>query len=237
MLGPIFPQFCLLCHRRVGASPICVSCRPPLVIADGGARCELCYSVLGPGSSVCCPACQLDPPAFGKLRYLWEYHKEGGALIRALKNRPSEALIRYASDNMVTLLRASFGVSTPHIVVPIPSHPSSLRKRLLDVPLRLAMLIQTRVPETKIVEAIYSIDSKSPQKSLTWSSRHENARKRLRLRAQSIPEGPVLLLDDVMTSGSSAIVAASLLKDAGVAVQGTMVVSSARPTGIARGPA
>ena len=129
-------------------------------------------------------------------------------------------------------------------LVPIPSTGSGWRRRGYDpVALLLRTLVaEARLPPGMVVAPILGIKVKAPwrrhnQKALGRAARRSNVRNTMkirslynrRIRLLANPNGqPVLLLDDVLTTGSTLQEAAKTLENAGYLVRGAVVLAAAR---------
>ncbi len=129
-------------------------------------------------------------------------------------------------------------------VVPVPSTGSGWRRRGYDpVALLLRTLVaEGRLPPGMVVAPILGVRVKAPwrrrhQKGLGRAARRGNVRNTMkvrhfhgrRIRLLANPNGqPVLLLDDVLTTGSTLQEAAKTLENAGYLVRGAVVLAAAR---------
>jgi len=101
------------------------------------------------------------------------------------------------------------------ILVPIPLHPARRAARSFDQALLLADLFSRRsgIP---VVEALARIRDTSPQARLGPERRHANIQGAFRVVRPEVVRGRmVLLLDDVVTTGSTMLEAADVLEEAG----------------------
>ena len=129
-------------------------------------------------------------------------------------------------------------------LVPIPSTGSGWRRRGYDpVALLLrALVAEGRLPPGMVVAPILGIKVKAPwrrhnQKALGRAARRSNVRNTMKIRRfhgrgirlLANPNGqPVLLLDDVLTTGSTLQEAAKTLETAGFLLRGAVVLAAAR---------
>jgi len=102
-----------------------------------------------------------------------------------------------------------------YLLVPVPLHPARRATRGFDQALLLADLASARwgIPVGRILERTRDHE---PQARLDGERRRENVRGAFRARSEALARGrPVLLVDDVVTTGSTLLEAASALEGAG----------------------
>ena len=102
-----------------------------------------------------------------------------------------------------------------YVLVPIPLHPARRATRGFDQALLLTEIASARwgIPVARILERIRDHE---PQARLDGERRRENVRGAFRVANPSLALGrPVLLVDDVVTTGSTLLEAASAVEQAG----------------------
>ncbi|QDU22741.1 phosphoribosyltransferase family protein [Urbifossiella limnaea] len=230
----IFPPACLLCDAaEAEAAPFrhgfCSACRDALT-ADPAARCPKCAATVGPHTDLKggCPACRGRGFGFDATVRLGPY--DGSLRAAILKTKGSagepvaEMLGRTLAEARATELRALAAT----VVVPVPLH---WRRRLtrgynqaaavadelaaaLKLPLRPAWLVRTKPAE------------QHTQPSAT--ARAVNIRGAFRVgRRASFAGASVLVVDDVMTTASTAAEAARMIRAAGASRVGVAVLARA----------
>lgn len=128
------------------------------------------------------------------------------------------------------------GGRTEAWLVPVPTSGKGFRKRGYD-PVRLLLLTLQRrssLPRGTAVRPVLRLKYKPPwrhstQKGLGRSARRANVRNSMYVprRLASIRGQPVVIVDDVLTTGATAAEAARALRDAGAQVSGAVVVAAA----------
>jgi ComF family protein len=111
----------------------------------------------------------------------------------------------------------SEGIGREYALVPIPLHPARRAWRGYDQALLLARDASARwgVP---VVEALSRTRDQEPQARLDPERRRANMRGAFRVVHPAAVDGrPILLVDDVATTGSTLLEAALALEDAGAA--------------------
>ena len=100
------------------------------------------------------------------------------------------------------------------IVVPVPSRPSSVRRRGFDAVGLLAKHIAgvTRLPHARLLRRV----GRSEQKTLTYEERMRNVAHSFIVRSRSCLTGlHIVLIDDVFTTGATLSACAQMLREAG----------------------
>lgn len=103
-----------------------------------------------------------------------------------------------------------------YLLVPVPLHPARRATRGFDQALLLAEIASARwgIPVGRILTRTRDHE---PQARLDGERRRENVRGVFRARSEALARGrPVLLVDDVVTTGSTLLEASSALDGAGV---------------------
>jgi ComF family protein len=102
-----------------------------------------------------------------------------------------------------------------YVLAPVPLHPARKARRGFDQALRIAEIASSRwgIPVARLLDRIRDHE---PQARLDGPRRRENVRGAFRAACPSLASGrPVLLVDDVVTTGSTLLEAASVLEAAG----------------------
>jgi ComF family protein len=202
------------------ACPAILTCREP--------RCARC----GIEASVSpCATCRAEPPPFDRTWVLGRYAPPLDGVIRALKFRREPALGRCLG----ALLARALG---PEIRPALNSLPSGLGvARVVAVPLSVERLAVRGYNQSLLIAQTFAnhaglaLDRKAlmrpragpPQSSLDPQARRHNADGAF--CAQPMPHAPVIVVDDVMTTGATLADAARALRAAGAPVVINLVVA------------
>ena len=213
--------------------PGCIACEAPLAFGD--CLCPSCFAGLGQISRPLCPVLGLpfeadlgpdtlsaealaDPPPFARARTAVRYGEIAGSLVSALKYADRPELARFCARLMVAAGR-DFWPGSP-LLVPVPLHPSRLRRRRYNQSALLALEVARLTGLDVDPHLVNRHRNTRRQVGLSGDGRLRNvqgafaAHPRLieRLRGR-----PVVLVDDVYTTGATVKAVTRVLKRAGVA--------------------
>jgi predicted amidophosphoribosyltransferase len=158
----------------------------------------------------------------GVVRQLLLAHKEDGVLRLA---GPLGAALSRAAGELVPSGRQGF------VVVPVPSSRASVRARGNDPTLRMARAAARALSGARLLPALRHVRPVADQSGLGLSARRANLAGALavRRRAGRLLDGrTVLIVDDLMTTGSTLVEAARAIRAAGGHVLGAAVVAATR---------
>ena len=230
LLDFLVPPLCHVCRTFIpdaGALHICPSCReqmPPV----GHPLCQVCgIPFQGVGTDHPCGRCIKDTPAFDAARAALLYEGHSRDLINAFKYRNKTHLRRplalLTAEGMTEFVMSH----SPDLIVPVPLHVRRLRSRGFNQAVLLGEVLarQWRLPLAR--RALARNRWTEPQINLAAHERRDNVKGAFSVTDPAMVAGRhVLLLDDVLTTGSTAEECSRALKRAG-AVE-VVVVTVAR---------
>lgn len=139
-------------------------------------------------------------------------------MILALKYHARLALVPFFARRMAEEVRRWLGEAPADLVVPVPLHPVRERERSFNQAQRLARDLAARLGLPCRTDLIVRARATAPQTRLDRRERRRNLHGAFALREERGLRGAtVLLVDDVLTTGSTAEACARLLKRAGAA--------------------
>ena len=244
VLAAVFPTDCALCGRELisGAhSRVCPRCWGNLVPWEG-ARCCRCGLPFVSAHALDstdpqCGACRDEEPAFDKARSFGLYTGDLRRVILHLKFGHREDLGKHLGALLAPCWTAIEELQTGGriLIVPVPLHASRRRERgfnqaeLLATGLLRALRRNGRHDLRLAKDCLVRTRSTPPQTGLSVSARHENPQGAFHAGApDKLKECTAVLIDDVMTTGSTLSACARALKRDG-AVQ-VMGITLARAT-------
>jgi ComF family protein len=231
LFATLFPSDCRLCGSpltKISRLPVCESCLSELRPLDG-ATCVICgerlagsLRVIDPQNQPRCALCRQMEPAFAKAAAYGSY--EGGLrdLIHLLKYervRPAANVLGRMLAEVVERLAPAFDKPDP-VVVPIALHSSKLRQRGFnqsELIARAALKLKPAGREWVLrPELLERCRSTASQTGLTHHQRRENVRGAFVVRhPDEVASREILLIDDVLTTGTTASECARVLRRAG----------------------
>jgi len=205
LLDLVLPQQCAGCAQP--AALLCPACRTWL---DGLQPARTEPDPFPPGLPRTCASGSYD----GVLRALLLSHKERGRLALA---RPLGALLAGA----VSALGAG-----EVVLVPVPSAAAAVRARGHDHALRLARSAAAAAG-LRAAPLLVPARRVADQSGLSSAGRAANLAGALRVR-RPLSGLPVVVVDDVVTTGATLVEAARALREGGARVRGAAVVAATR---------
>ena len=194
ILDVILPTPCIICS--VIGSPFCKACFSSFQTS------QLTFEI----SSV---------QGFAVTRY----SEQPARIINAVKESGITSLVPFMGQLMAT--NWPTGIKEP-LLVPVPSSPTNMRKRGFSHTLLLAKAIAKNMPDSKVTPLLRSISRRTDQVGLSASQRVANLSDAFAvdLRGFQAQGRPIVVIDDVSTTGATLVAANSTLTQAGLFVAG-----------------
>lgn len=199
-------QFCLRCFKNVNfiSPPFCACCGVPFGFQQSG------------DAGLLCSACKAAPPAYELARAAIKYDETARRMILPFKygDRAEAApnLAKVMSRAGAELLQAA------DILVPVPLHPARLRQRRYNQAALLASALARQAGKQVALEALVRARPTKPLEGMDAFARREELAGAITLRDGTEMQGRrVLLIDDVMTTGTTAHQCALALRQGGAA--------------------
>ena len=212
----LYPPRCLVCNL-LGESGLCTRCVRQIAPVTAP-FCPVCGQTLSAEDGGCFD-CRRRTPAFTKARALGAYE---GILRHAIhqfkyRDRPQLAsvlghlLAGYAQDQAAELNGLHFDA-----LLPVPMHTVRQRLRGYNQSERLARVVSSELDLPLLDKALMRVCPTRPQVGLSADVRRTNLHGAFAVKQPTFVAGKTLLLiDDVVTSGSSLHECALTLKAAG----------------------
>lgn len=200
---------------------VCLACGALRVDMRAYGLCSACAGTLTPLAGPFCPRCgregwhsactdcqPLAPDALDARIAAFAYAGVAGALVRALKY---ESVLQAATPLADAM--AALPLPDADALVAVPLHPLRQRQRGFNQAQVLAEAVAQRTG-LPVLDALDRVRNTRTQTRLSVSQREQNVRDAF------LSKGPalglrVLLIDDVLTSGATAVACANSLKIAG----------------------
>lgn len=188
-----------------------------------GLRCQLCGAPLGmeqeapeparqsKKSAKICVACLRRPPPWQSLAFSGLY---SGSLRDIILRLKFDGELSLARPLAAAMLEAAACLHKPDLLVPVPQHPGGLYKRGYNQAAELAKAIAKNAGFVSRPRALVRVRSCAPQESLTAAQRRVNLVNAFAAN-RNVAGAIIWVIDDVLTTGSTAREAARALIAAG----------------------
>lgn len=218
MLNMLLPGACLICRQPTDSHQLCASCwvalgyiSPPL--------CRLCGSPQGFALiDGICPACEFKPPELDHIRSVCRYTDISRQLIIGLKHagqlNRAPYLVQMMAHSITELMCKNM------MLVPVPLHPLRYFYRGYNQSAELARYVARTHPSSlQFTPHLLRRSHHTPSMSgKSKKQRMRNVRNAFSI-TKDLPENwqnrPILLLDDVMTTGATLNACAHTLRRSG----------------------
>ena len=214
VLDTWIPSRCLLCDAAVrGLKPLCAGCATELPWLEQA--CPQCAEPGDPAST--CRHCFSAPPPFDSATCAFHYAFPVSGWLNRYKHHgqlPCGHWLAHLLADRLEALHAQQRVAWPDALVPVPLHAGRLRQRGFDQGLEIARVLSGRLalPLRAIARRQRATSS---QQHLNRADRQRNLAGAFALHGAAAVRS-VALVDDVLTTGSTAAELARLLRAQGV---------------------
>lgn len=227
LIGFVYPPQCVICNSlhegqhfficpRCENSldkpgfPFCIKCRNPIPPEEG--NCKICG----------------DRPLINRVWNLGAFNDYYRPMIHAFKYAGIIPVGKYLSNKLADSIKDSTYTDEIDAVIPIPLHPSRQRKRGFNQSQLIAKIIARTLKSEYVTESLVRIKKTRDQTGLNQRERIDNMRGAFALNDVTDMNGrSVLLVDDVTTTGATALEAARVLKLGGTARISLAVIAAA----------
>jgi len=221
VLDVLYPRFCAVCGvlDPVDGQHFCWDCRaslqwiqPPFCSRCGApvaGRIDHAYE---------CSQCVSRPTFFDSARSAARLEGPLAEMIRMLKYEKSLWVAEDLADLLYAALQTHFDPSEIDAVERVPLFPTRRREREYNQSEVLARILCRRSRLPLLKRGLVRVRSTPSQTHLTASARADNVRNAFRAQnPRGIKNRRILLVDDVMTTGSTVNECARVLRAAGAA--------------------
>lgn len=199
-------QFCAACFRRMNfiSAPFCDCCGVPLPYAAAS------------GAGGRCRRCEASKPSFTQARAALRYDEASRGVITAFKYADRTEAARGIAQLMLRPGRDL--LARADLLVPVPLHPARLRWRGYNQAALLASSLSRLTDRPCVPDALCREKPTIPLERLSRAGREaELADAIVPRKGFTAKKWTVLLIDDVMTTGTTANACAVALRAAGAA--------------------
>jgi ComF family protein len=244
LLSNLFPSRCILCRKTVNGQSvdgpvvnerieICSDCFKALPRND--VYCMRCALPLTDDVSgnVLCGRCIQEAPAYDYAYSPFRYEDGIINLVHQLKFGEKITYARTLGEILLNTLQEKLKAdgelllkSWPDCLLPVPLHNTRLRQRGFNQSIEIVRVIAKKLKIPIEYNAVIRQRSTSAQTGLNAAQRKKNIKGAFSLVSE-IKEKHVLIIDDVMTTGSTVNELAKLLKKNKVECVGVLSIARA----------
>ena len=208
----LLPPVCLLCGAAgTPGRDLCAGCAADLPANE--TACWQCALPLADGHEGQCRHCRSRPPGFERAFAPFLYRPPMDYLIQGLKYNQRLSHARLLGELLADTLD-NRGAPRPDCIVPVPLHPSRLRERGFNQAVELARPSARRFQLPLLIEGLRRARPTIPQTALDARQRQINLQGAF-IATQPFAGRRVALVDDVMTTASTAEECARALRAEG----------------------
>jgi ComF family protein len=215
----LYPGVCLFCRKSLlpEERDFCPECLAQLT-TDRHFSCPRCGSTVGPFTSLAdgCSKCRDEVLHFEKVFRLGPYEGALREIILKMKHFAGEALAEAMGEVWSVQITNRIAQSRVSVVIPVPLHWYRRWRRGYNQSESLARPLAEKLSVPFRTNVLRRIRNTPSQTQRGATARRDNLRGAFVARRDSGIQGKaVLLVDDVLTTGSTASEAAKALRQAG----------------------
>jgi ComF family protein len=234
LLSNLFPSRCILCRQTVGESDVmhnievCSDCFK--ILPFNKTCCIRCALPLAEDikNGVLCGRCITKPPVFDYCYSLFRYEDEIIHLVHQLKFAEKISYARSLGEMLFSRLQAEIQLTKekPECLLPVPLHKSRLRQRGFNQSIEIARILAKKLGVPIEYDIVKRERSTVTQTGLNAKQRQKNIKNAFSV-AGEINYKHVLIIDDVVTTGSTVNELARVLKKNKVERVGVLSIARA----------
>lgn len=218
-----FPALCPFCETREAEgesnSLFCLDCQRACR-EFAGRQCQRCSAIVGPfvDTAQGCVHCRDERYAFDAVCSLGPYREPLRSACLRAKYQSGHSIAMGLAQQLGTLRRTELEAWRPDLVIPVPHCWSEQvwRPHVSPTPLAETLASMTRIPAR--FDLLLKIKKTKKQATLPVTIRKTNLRGAFGIGGGATLGGAtVLLVDDILTTGTTAHECAKVLKQAGAA--------------------
>lgn len=202
------PSICTLCNQfHKGPLAVCAPCI--VLMPQLGPACQQCACPLADAQYLICGFCIKKSPNFDRAFITYKFEEPLRTLLHRFKYHKGLYLTSFLSH-----LIMNSQPDIPECLIPIPMHPQRMKQRGFN---QAAVLAQSLAKKLKIpceLTACHKTINTLPQAILNGEQRQKNLRHAF--TTQKLPYHHITLIDDLLTTGSTANEMALILKKTGI---------------------
>lgn len=205
------PSICLLCNQfHKNKLAVCDACM--LFMPSLGSTCIHCAFPLPDTEYLICGFCIKKPPFFDSTTTAYRFEEPLRSLVHRFKYREGLYLAPVLSQLILNAWHRK--PTQPQCLIPVPMHAEKLKTRGFNQAAVVTRLLAKRLQLPYDLNSCQKTVNTQPQALLDGSERAHNLRGAFSIKP--LPYTHVALIDDLLTTGSTANELARTLKESGV---------------------
>ena len=207
-----YPPHCCLCGMATTGAGLCRACAADLPL--NSQCCKICALPMETGSEdYICSDCLQSPPPFHKIFSPFIYAQPLEWMIQQLKFNHQLYFARLLAEQMWQHKNV---LKTADCIIPVPLHPRRLKQRGFNQSMEIARELGGLLSIPVDNGCCQRLVNTPAQTGKTASSRRRNIRGAFRYNGSHKKYRHVIVLDDVITTGSTVEALAEILVQQGV---------------------
>lgn len=215
LVQALLPQCCALCGEAGdNNAPVCSACHTRLRALPTQC-CPTCADFSA--SATVCGHCLTTPPAYAGVVSAFLYAEPIDQLVHDLKYGHQLRIARWFGIELVSrLLERPEVWRTIDVIVPLPLHPARMKTRGFNQSLEIARPLARALNKPLLATIAWRNRDTPPQATLSRQDRQHNMRNAFECQ-RDLTGKTILIIDDVLTTGSSVDELARVLRLHGAA--------------------
>lgn len=182
------------------------------LITPLGPSCRYCACPLYDASYLVCGQCIKRPPQYDKAIVTYRFEEPLRSLLHHFKYHDGLYLSSFLSQLMLNAWQEHY--PQPQCLIPVPMHPEKLKLRGFNQAAVLTKRLARHLNIPYDLTSCQKIINTNPQASLDSGQRQKNLRGAFQIKP--LPYQHITLIDDLLTTGSTANELARTLKRSGI---------------------
>lgn len=203
-LDILYPRRCPVCHEIVKkrGELICPSCRRE-VQPLREPLCKKCGKPIRDPAAEYCRDCREREHLYTRGLAVLPYTGKIKQSIYQMKFHNKREYIDFYGPYMAEILGERILSWEAQALVPVPLHPSKMRKRGFNQAELLAKKVGERLEIPIRTDIVQRTRATRPQKELTWRERQNNMKGAFKISRYDVKLKKIILVDDIYTTGST----------------------------------
>ena len=205
------PRICSLCNQyHPDHDAICKPCHA--LLKPLGPACQHCATLLPDAIFPVCGKCSIKPQALDRVITAYRFDEPLRTLLHEFKYHQALYLSNFLTQLILDALYDD--AKKTQCLIPVPMHPLRIRQRGFNQAAELAKRLGRKLNIPYDLSGCQKISNTAPQATLNAKLRRKNIRNTF--KANSVDYKHITLIDDLLTTGSTANELARVLKQQGV---------------------